>query len=88
MIVKKAAMMIEAHESVQKLNRLYFAYVHQSVSVTTVTAGQYNPAILMLCSSSETLDRNTTRCTATVSSLPSCVRVPHLIYSTSLSISL
>jgi hypothetical protein len=39
MIVKKAAMMIEAHESVQKLNRIYFAYVHQSVSVTTVTAG-------------------------------------------------
>ena len=54
MIVKKAAMMIEAHESVQKLNRLYFAYVHQSVSVTTVTAGQQSPTILIFCSSSET----------------------------------
>ena len=31
---------MEAHESLQKLNRLYFAYVHQSTSVTTTTAGR------------------------------------------------
>ena len=42
LIVKKAAVMIEAHESLQKLNRLYFAYVHQSISVTTTTAGLTN----------------------------------------------
>ena len=39
MIVKQAGVMIEAHESIQQLGRLYFAYVHQSVNVTASSSG-------------------------------------------------
>ena len=45
MIVKQAGVMIEAHESIQQLGRLYFAYVHQSVNVTASSSGSFSRII-------------------------------------------
>ena len=46
MIVKQAGVMIEAHESIQQLGRLYFAYVHQSVNVTASSSGAFSCIII------------------------------------------
>jgi cell division control protein 45 len=43
-IVKKAAVMMEAHDSISKLNRLYFAYVHQATSQSNVVSPDGNAA--------------------------------------------
>ena len=48
MIVKKAAVMLEADDSIQNLTRLHFSYVHQTASVSGSSSGTWCVMIIFV----------------------------------------
>ena len=51
-LVKKAAVMLEGHDSISKLNRLYFAYVQQAAHLTGSADGAATSSAAFVASSS------------------------------------